>query len=383
MVIYGLKAQTKPSQNMKDSKVKEFRTSGNHTHLNYHHLIIISATSSPLLGGLEKDLLKLYEGDREMFSVMQPAKKNFSNGEFLAHVSGSVRDADVYILSQPRNDESLLYRDIFELLSLIRSCRTGYAHKVNVLVPCMPHARQDRSTRDREFASFRLVCDMLKKAGVDSVTTFELHNDATVGYMEYELSNQSTLAFLAKRISRDIIRQSDEVCHLIAPDIGSAKYLERMRSELSKPRYGEHSLNYSTIQKDRDPSTGKTRILGVSSPSDFSLAGSHCVMVDDMIDTGGTAAQAARYLCDRYGVSKVSLVATHGIFSVGCREKLLDGRFEQVCVTDSCPLPVHMHDFPGLQVWSLDGYLAGLVYNIHNGKSSTEIARRGGSEDAS
>lgn len=365
------------------SKVKEFRQVGsNHTHLNYHHLFIISTMSSPLLSGLEKDLLKRYSNNKNLFTVMEPVRKDFSNGEFLVHVSGSVRDADVYILSQPRNEKDLLYRDLFELLSLIRSCRTGQAHKVNVLIPCMPHARQDRSTREREFASFRLVCDMLKTAGVDSVTTFELHNDATVGYMEYELSNQPTLAFLAKRISRDIIDPFDGQCHLIAPDIGSAKYIEKMRSELANPRYGGHNLSYSTIQKDRDTKTGKTKVLGVSSPTDVSLTGMHCIMVDDMIDTGGTAAQASLHLYERYGVSKVSLVATHGIFSMGAKEKLLSGRFSQVCVTDSCPLPVHMQDFPELTIWPLDGYLAGLVYNIHNGKSSTELALRGGSDES-
>lgn len=365
-----------------NGRVKEFREVGNHTHVNYHHLFIVSTMSSPLLPGLEIELLKRYKGDQSFFTLMEPVHKDFSNGEFLAHVSGSVRDADVYILSQPRNEKDLLYRDIFELLSLARSCRTGQAHKVNVLVPCMPHARQDRSTREREFASFRLMCDILKTAGVDSVTTFELHNDATVGYMEYELSNQPTLAFLAKRISRDIIGQFDGQCHLIAPDTGSAKYIEKLRSELSKPKYGEYNLGYSIIQKDRDAKTGKTKVLGVSSAGNVSLKGTHCIMVDDMIDTGGTAAQASLHLYEHYGVSKVSLVATHGIFSRGAKEKLLSGRFSQVCVTDSCPLPVHMRDFPELIIWSLDGYLAGLVYNIHNGKSSTELALRGGSDES-
>ncbi len=357
--------------------------SGNHQHLNYHRPVIVSTRSAPLLSGLEVDLQRRFEKDgiHDAFVVMEPVIKDFSNGETLVHISRSVRDADVYILAQPRNEKHIIHSDIWEAKMLVRSCLVGQAHKVNLLLPCMPYARQDRSTRDREFPSFVLACEELVNAGVDTVTTFELHNDATVGYMRKQLSNHSTLNWMAKRISERLISDFSGQCHLIAPDTGSAKYIEKLRTELSNERHGHTNLSYSIVQKDRDPQTGKTSVIGVSTPAGVDLKGTRCIMVDDMIDTGGTAAQASRYLYERYGVAEVILVATHGIFSEGAAHKLGAGNFKKVCVTDTCPLPAHMNDFPGLTVWSVDKFLGGLVYNIHNGKSNVEFAKHAGHEE--
>lgn len=357
---------------------------GNHRNVTYHQLIIIGAQSAPLLPYLKEALAGRFkkEGQPEDgFTIMNPHRKSFSNGEFLNHVSGSVRDADVYILAQPRNVEHLIHSDIFETLQLIRSSRFGQAYRVNLLMPSMPYARQDRATRDREFPSFRLFCDQLEAAGVDTVTTFEVHNDATVGYMDGKLSSYSTLSWMARKIERQLINQFDGRCHLIAPDTGSAKNIEKLRALLGTERYGGQDISYSIVQKDRDTKTNKTKIIGVSTPSGMDLAGTCCIMVDDMVDTGGTAAQAAELLYDKYGVREVVFVATHGIFSEGACAKLASGRFKKVCVTDSCPLPDEMQGLPGLTVWSVREMMAGLVYNIHNGKSNVEFVTRGGSDD--
>lgn len=350
------------------AKTKKKGRRGNH--VNSHQMILIGTSSCPIMEDLKKSLVQIFHRNNELIEPQFQAitRKDFSNGEFHSHVSESVRDADVYVVAQPRNEQHIIDSDMAELRQVIRSCREGQASKVNVIIPSLPYARQDRASREREFPALRLVIDELVVAGLDTLTVFEIHNSATTGYM-VGMEACSTLNFIVKKVKKYLIGDDHENFCLIAPDIGSAKFIDSVRQ-----KFLDEGIDLPTtiIQKHRDPQTGETRITGV--------AGGHRnkgIMIDDMIDTGGTAAKASLYLKGR-GMQEVHLVGTHGIFSKGAAEKLASGGFTSISVTDTCPIPDEVRRLPGFRIWTISNFLAGIIDNMHNGKSNTEYLRNGG-----
>ncbi len=330
-----------------------------------HKAVVIGTQHSPMLDEFFEWLhyySKKYTKEQVFFKG-RVVKKIFKNGEFLFHMGESVREAEVFIFAQPRFKKEYLHGDIFEVLELIRSAKNGNAQRVHLIIPTIPYARQDRITRDREFPSFRLFTDMLKVAGIDTVTTFDIHNDATVGYMKWSMQNISMTSFIAKVVKENIIDVYGENVSLCSPDFGGAKSIEKLSQKIFN-RYGIN-LNSIIIEKYRDAGTGKTKIKSV-----IGKPKKHVVLIDDMIDTGGTAGKASRFLRENHGVEKTFMFATHPIFSSGVKENMERAQFEQIFTTNSCWFE-YLPKIENHTIISMAKMIAGVMDNIHNKKTVT------------
>ncbi len=333
---------------------------GKNKYIQHHKAIIFGTEHSPMLPEIMKHL-KNYSQKKKMFFLGKTVTKKFNNGEFLTHIDESVREAEVFIFAQPRFHRNLLHGDIFEILQLIRSAKVGKAYRVHIIIPTIPYSRQDRKTRDREFPSFRLLIDLINSAGVSSLTTFGIHNDATVGYAKWSMENISMTSFMAKIIKEKIIDKIGNVdeISLGSADIGGAKFIEK----LSQKMYESYHINLNSIiiEKHRNPQTGKTKIKGIIGEPKKTV-----IFVDDMIDTAGTAKNASLFV-KKMGVEKTYMVAIHPVFGAGVEKNLPKADFEKIITSNACVNETV--SFKNHKTVSMAKMVAGIIDNIHNKKS--------------
>jgi len=341
----------------------------------YRKAIIVGTENAPMLPDVMRhlnDYSEKYAPGKTVFFPLPSSGKNFKNAEFLAHMGGSVRQAEVFIFAQPRYTEGFLHRDIWEIGELARSARNGFAREVHLIIPSIPYSRQDRITLDREFPSFRLLIDQFMEAGCTSITTFEIHNNATVGYAKWGMQDLSMINFIGKIVKEKIIDQYGydiADVSLVTPDFGGAKALENLSSHLYT-KYGL-DINIVLIQKDHDPKTGEKVIKGiVGQPTKI------CIQVDDMIDTARTAANASVYLKDNYPVVKERfMVAAHPVFGRGVDKNLARAGFKKTFTTDSCWSPNFSPEVDNHVIVPMGKMVAGVIDNIHNMNSVTQYMK--------
>jgi ribose-phosphate pyrophosphokinase len=342
----------------------------------YRKAIVIGTSHSPMLGKVMEHLNKYsqkYAPEETVFFEQMRAGKDFKNAEFLAHVGGSVRQAEVFIFAQPRYSEGFLHRDLWEIMQLARSARSGFASEVHLIIPSIPYARQDRITVDREFPSFRLLIDQFVEAGCTSITTFEIHNNATVGYLKWGMQDLPMINFMGKIVKDNIIDtygyKSDDIS-FVTPDFGGAKALEKLSSFMYQ-KYGL-DVNVVLIQKDHNPKTGEKTIKGIiGEPKRI------CIQVDDMIDSAGTAANAGIFLRENYDVIEdIFMVAAHPIFGRGVEENLKKAGFKQVFTSDSCFSSEISPVIENHTAVSMAKMVAGVMDNIHNMNSVTNFINK-------
>ncbi len=328
--------------------------------------IVVATQHAPMLPKL-MHWLAHYSGKytkTQVFFEGTPKSKVFKNGEFLAHMGESVRQAEVFVFAQPRYTDEYLHKDIFEVCQLLRSAKSGNASIVHLVIPSIPYTRQDRITLEREFPSFRLLIDLLGSAGADTITTFEIHNDATVGYAAYGMENLSTMNLVAKTIKEKILDVYGNNVSLGSADVGNAKFVERL-SEFIYNKYDGIELNSVIIEKKRNLKSGETTIKGLMGKPQETV-----ILVDDMMDTGGTAKKGSLYLKE-CGVKRTFMVATHPIFGKGAAKNIAEAGFEKIFTTDSCWSPDHPEKVENLELIPMAKMIAGVMDNIHNKKSVT------------
>ena len=245
----------------------------------------------------------------------------FANGEIYVRYSESVRGSDVFVLQShcaPINEW------LMEQLIMVDALKRASAKRITVVLPFYGYARQDKKHRGREPISARLMADLFKTAGADRVISCDLHTAQIQGFFDGPVDHLMALPILA-----DYVREkyADESLAVVSPDAGRIKVAEYWSNRLG-------GVPLAFIHKTRDitrpnQSVAK-RVVG-------EVAGRTCILVDDMIDSGGTICQAADALMAD-GASSVVIAATHAIFSGPAIERLRDSVAREVIVTDTLPL---------------------------------------------
>ena len=249
--------------------------------------------------------------------------KTFSNGEVYCRYEESIRGADVFIVQSTSGNAQagLTPNDaLMELLVMIDAAVGASAHRVIAVVPWFGYSRQDKKSAPREPISARLVARMLEAAGADRVLTMDLHAGQVQGFFSKPLDHM-TARFILAQYFLDL-RLEDIV--VVAPDVGRAKLAQKFAEKIG--------ADLAVLTKER-PAQQVAEIGYVIGH----VTGKTTVIIDDIIDTGGTLCAAAETLLE-HGARSVYAAATHGVFSGRAYETLTGTPFERIVVTDTIPL---------------------------------------------
>ena len=245
----------------------------------------------------------------------------FANGEIFVRYKESVRGSDAFVIQSMTEPVNTW---IMETLIMIDALKRGSARRITVVIPFYPYARQDKKHRGREPISARLIADLVKCAGADRILTVDLHTAQIQGFFDGPVDHLFAMDVLARYIESRYAGQSITV---VAPDSGRVRVAERWTDRL-----GGAPLAF--IHKTRDPSRPNQvvahRVVG-------EVEGRTCLIVDDLIDTGGTICSAAEVL-QQAGAADVIVAATHAVLSDPAPERLTASKISEVVVTNTLPI---------------------------------------------
>jgi ribose-phosphate pyrophosphokinase len=245
---------------------------------------------------------------------------DFANGETFVRYERSVRGVDAFIIQshpQPINHW------VMEQLLMIDAMKRASAKRITVVAPFFPYARQDKKHKGREPISARLMADLFKAAGADRLMSVDLHTPQIQGFFDGPVDHLWALPMLADHIAATF---GTENLTVVSPDSGRVRVADIWADRLGTP--------LAIVHKRRDPDKPNqvqvNEIVGA-------VSGRDCILVDDMIDTGGTILAAAKAL-KANGARKVIVAATHGVFSNPAVERLSDPVIDSVVVTNTLPI---------------------------------------------
>lgn len=280
--------------------------------------------------------------------------RDFANGEIFVRFDESVRGSDCFVMqshAQPLN------KWLMEQLIMIDALKRGSAKRITAILPFYPYARQDKKHRGREPISARLVADLLTAAGADRIVSVDLHTDQIQGFFDGPVDHMH-----AQPILVDYIKSKYSLDNLVvvSPDAGRVKSAEKWANML-----GDAPMAFVHKTRDIDAANKvvSNRVVG-------DVDGKDCILMDDMIDTGGTIAGAVGVL-KAAGAKSVVIACTHGVFSDPARERLSDCGAEEVITTDT--LPQSTEGWKNLTVLSIAPLLAKTIREIFENGSVTTL----------
>jgi ribose-phosphate pyrophosphokinase len=261
-------------------------------------------------------------------ALTNPGLKTFSNGEIYCRFEESVRGADIFLVQSTAGNHraGLNANDaLIELLIMIDAAVGASAHRVIAVTPWYGYSRQDKKSAPREPITARLVARMLETAGISRLLTMDLHAGQLQGFFSAQtpVDHMTALPMLSQYV-HDQLGDANELV-IVAPDAGRVKLTRNFARKVGAP--------YALMEKER-PAHGVAEIGRVIGD----VKGKVAVIVDDMIDTGGTLAAAARTVMDE-GAKEVYALATHGVFSGNAFENLSNSPLSGIVVTDTIPIP--------------------------------------------
>jgi ribose-phosphate pyrophosphokinase len=278
----------------------------------------------------------------------------FANGEIFVRFKESVRGCDAFVM---QSHTTPINTWIMEQMIMVDALKRASAKRITVIAPFYGYARQDKKHRGREPISARLMADLFKAAGADRLITVDLHTSQIQGFFDGPVDHLFALPLLAEHIAARVDRDRITV---VSPDAGRVRVAEKWIDILGAP--------LAIIHKRRDPDTpNEVRVLEVVGDVQDRV----CIVVDDMIDTGGTIVKAADTLFEN-GAAEVIVAATHGILSEPASQRLQGSRISEVVVTNTLPIPDEKR-FEKLTVLSIAPLLAKAIYEVFTDGSVTRM----------
>ena len=281
-------------------------------------------------------------------------RKRFADGELYIQIQGCFRGCDVYLIQprcRPVNDQ------LMELLIRVDACRRASARQVTAVIPYSGYARADRKTAGRESITAKLVANLITEAGANRVLAMDLHSAQIQGYFDipfdHVYGSPVILDYLVSKQLSDIV--------VVSPDVGGVARARAFAKKLN-------DAPLALIDKRRQ-AHNVAEVMNVIGD----VRGKTAVLVDDMIDTGGTISEGAKILRQE-GARQVYACATHAVFSPPAIERLSSGVFEEVIVTNTIPVREE-NRFPQLTVLSVANLLGETIWRIHEDTSVSSMFR--------
>jgi ribose-phosphate pyrophosphokinase len=279
--------------------------------------------------------------------------ERFANGEVRVRLGESARGADVFVF---QSHEQPVNEAIMEQAIIIDAAKRASAKRITAVCPFFGYARQDRKAAGREPITAKLVVDILTAAGADRLVSVDLHSGQIQGFFDGPFDHLTAMPVLADYIKKNF--GSDVV--VVSPDAGRVKVSERYTQQLGL----DLAIVHKTRSKEKANVVEARAVIG-------DVNGRRCVMIDDMIDTGGTIVAAAEQL-KKYGAKEIYVLATHGVLSDPAAERLQAAPIDRVVVTDTMNGRAHK-GFEKLEVLSLAPLMAAAVRAIFNDESVSRI----------
>lgn len=280
---------------------------------------------------------------------------DFANGEIYFRFNESVRGTDVFII---QSMTSPINKWLMEMLIMIDAAKRASAKRITAVVPFYPYSRQDKKHRGREPVSARLVADLFATAGADRIMSVDLHASQAQGFFNGPVDHLWAMPVLV-----DYVRQRIDLDNVsvVSPDAGRIRVAEKWAARL-----GNCPLAF--VHKTRDTTRPNVavanRVVG-------EVSGRQCVLVDDLIDTGGTIAEAVRVLYEA-GAKDVLVAATHAVFSPPAVERLSGSGATEVIVTDTLPL-AESKRFDQLTILSVAPLISKAIHEVFEDGSVTSM----------
>lgn len=279
---------------------------------------------------------------------------DFANGETFVRFEESVRGVDAFVIQA---HPAPINHWLMEQLLMVDALKRASAKRITVVAPFFPYARQDKKHKGREPISARLVTDLFKAAGANRVMSVDLHSPQIQGFFDGPVDHLWALPMLADFVKD---KWGKEDLTVVSPDSGRVRVADIWADRLGAP--------LAIIHKRRDPNVPNQvsvhELVG-------EVEGRTCVLVDDMIDTGGTIVAAAKALKEN-GAKRVIVAATHAVFSHPAVERLSDGSVDAVLVTNTLPITPDK-EFPTLTVLSIAPLIAKAITAVFGDDSVTSL----------
>ncbi|WP_157534114.1 ribose-phosphate pyrophosphokinase [Moritella sp. JT01] len=288
--------------------------------------------------------------DRLFIQLGKAKVGRFSDGEISVEIEENVRGGDIFILQStcaPTND------NLMELIVMVDAMRRASAGRITAVIPYFGYARQDRRVRSsRVPITAKVVADFLSSVGVDRVLTVDLHAEQIQGFFDVPVDN----VFGTPVLLADMQEKNLENPVIVSPDIGGV-----VRARANAKLLDEADL---AIIDKRRPKANVAQVMHIIGD----VKDRDCILVDDMIDTGGTLCAAATAL-KKNGAKRVFAYATHPVFSGNAVENLRNSCIDEIVVTDSIPLSPEVAAMANVRVLSLSPMLAEAIRRVSNEES--------------
>jgi len=281
----------------------------------------------------------------------------FANGELHCKYGDSIRGADVFIFQGHCSTSDMSINDaLMEQLIMVDAARRASAKRITVVAPFYGYGRQDRKAEGREPITAKLVANMFKTAGAKRLVSVDLHSGQIQGFFDGPVDHLTAMPVLVEWMANNL---SGELV-VVSPDAGRVKVAERYANLLH--------ANIAIVHK--------RRVRGVKNAVEAKdvvgeVEGKTCVLIDDMIDTGGTLVAAAEQLAER-GAASVYAAATHGVFSGPAIDRIKNSVLEKVVITNTLPLPPEKQ-IDKIEVLSAAGIIADAIDAVFEDTSVSDI----------
>ena len=272
---------------------------------------LVAGNSNPALAQEIADWLHL--------PLTKASVRRFADNEIFVEILENVRGSDAYIIqstSFPANDH------LMELLVTLDALKRGSARRITAVVPYFGYARQDRKTSPRSPISAKLVANLITAAGADRVLTLDLHAGQIQGFFDIPVDNLYAEPVLAKKLQQQYNNGGDDLI-IVSPDVGGVVRARGMAKRVN--------AGLAIIDKRRERA-GVSEVMHIIGD----VAGKHCVLIDDIVDSAGTLCNAARALLDA-GAKSASAYVTHGVLSGDAVARVSSSPLEKLVITDSIP----------------------------------------------
>jgi ribose-phosphate pyrophosphokinase len=292
----------------------------------------------------------------ELGVELVPAKVfDFANGEIYVRYQESVRGSDAFVI---QSHTAPVNEWIMEHLIMVDALKRASAKRITVVLPFYGYARQDKKHRGREPISARLMADLFKTAGADRLMAVDLHTAQIQGFFDGPVDHLMAMPILSKHVER---KYGNEKLAVVSPDAGRIKVAEQWSHRLGGAPL---AFIHKTRDINRPNQSVANRVVG-------EVEGRTCILVDDMIDSGGTITQAADALV-KDGAASVVIAATHAIFSDPAVERLKNCVAREVIVTNTLPIDPAKY-FPKLTQLSIAPLISQAIREVFEDGSVTSL----------
>ncbi len=306
---------------------------------------ILSGTSNPSLSKSISKQLKL--------KLVNTNIKKFADGEIYVEINENIRGNSVFVVQSsatPAND------NLMELLLCIDALRRSSAKSITAVIPYFGYARQDRKVVPRTSISAKLVSNLITHAGAHRVVTVDLHAGQIQGFFDMPVDNLFTTPIFARYIRKNI-KSKNFIC--VSPDAGG---IERTRGLATKI-----NADLAIIDKRR-PEPGKSKVMNIIGD----VQGKDCIIVDDIIDSGGTIINAADALIKK-GARNVYVFITHAVLSGDAINKIQKSKIKKLIITDTIDNSKKIKKTTKIQVLSIAPLMAEAIKRISNSTSVSSL----------